>query len=191
MRNLIRYLFYRVFKTNIYSGGISLDTKLGKGVYISKNVEINYNSSVGNFSFIGKNTIISKTIIGNYCSIAPNCSIGLGEHNYNRLSTSSKLIPEEITSLLLKDCIIGNDVWIGVGVIILRGVKIGDGAVIGAGTIVTKDVEDYAIVVGSPGKSIKKRFNEKKIKQLKKSQWWMFDPDNAKGLLKKIEDEHI
>jgi acetyltransferase-like isoleucine patch superfamily enzyme len=39
-----------------------------------------------------------------------------------------------------KDCIIGNDVWIGVDSIIRRGVTVGNGAVIGANSVVTKDV---------------------------------------------------
>lgn len=53
--------------------------------------------------------------------------------------------------------IIGEDVWIGAGSIILPGVKIGDGAVIGAGSVVTKDVQPYAIVAGNPAKLIRYR----------------------------------
>ena len=52
---------------------------------------------------------------------------------------------------------IGNDVWIGANVIILPGVTINDHSVIAAGSIVTKDVEAYSIVGGSPAKLIKKR----------------------------------
>lgn len=50
---------------------------------------------------------------------------------------------------------IGNDCWIGAGVIILNGITIGDGAVVGAGAVVTKDVEPYTIVVGNPAHKIK------------------------------------
>ncbi len=42
--------------------------------------------------------------------------------------------------------IIGNNVWIGTGAIILSGVNIGDGAIIAAGAVVTKDVQLYTIV---------------------------------------------
>lgn len=67
---------------------------------------------------------------------------------------------------------IGNDVWIGYGAVILRGVSIGDGAIVGAGAVVTKDVDPYTIVGGVPAKTIRKRFNEKIIRQLLKIKWW-------------------
>ena len=56
-----------------------------------------------------------------------------------------------------KTVIIGDDVWIGARVIILKGVYVGKGAVIAAGAILTKDVPEYAIVGGVPAKVIKYR----------------------------------
>jgi acetyltransferase-like isoleucine patch superfamily enzyme len=50
---------------------------------------------------------------------------------------------------------IGNDVWIGAGVIILSGVTVGECSIIGAGAVVTKDVEPYTVVAGVPAKKIK------------------------------------
>ncbi len=52
---------------------------------------------------------------------------------------------------------IGNNVWIGASVTILKGVSIGDGAVIGAGSVVVKDVPQNAIVAGNPAKLLKYR----------------------------------
>lgn len=52
---------------------------------------------------------------------------------------------------------IGNDVWIGANVIVLKGVKIGDGAVVGAGSVVTKDIPNAAIAVGNPARVVKYR----------------------------------
>ena len=46
--------------------------------------------------------------------------------------------------------IIGNNVWIGGGAIILPGVTIGNNVVIGAGSVVTKNIPDNVIAVGSP-----------------------------------------
>ncbi|MFM6647643.1 MAG: DapH/DapD/GlmU-related protein [Microcystis panniformis] len=53
--------------------------------------------------------------------------------------------------------VIEDDVWIGCGCKILDGINIGKSSVIGAGSVLTKDVEPYSVVVGVPGKVIKKR----------------------------------
>lgn len=52
---------------------------------------------------------------------------------------------------------IGNNVWVGSRVIILKGVSIGDGSVIGMGSIVTKDVPKDVVSAGSPNKTIKEK----------------------------------
>ena len=70
------------------------------------------------------------------------------------------------------DIVIGNDVWIGYEAVILSGVTIGDGAIIGTRAVVTKDVPPYTIVGGVPAKPIRKRFDEKVIKELLKIKWW-------------------
>lgn len=77
---------------------------------------------------------------------------------------------------------IGNDVWIGCNVTIVRGVKIGDGAIIAAGSVVTKDVQPYTIVGGVPAKFIKHRFDVKSIARLMDLQWWDYGPDIMKGI---------
>nr|WP_277949180.1 CatB-related O-acetyltransferase [Aeromonas dhakensis] len=82
---------------------------------------------------------------------------------------------------------IGNDVWIGANAIILPGVTIGDGAVVGAGAVVTRDVPDYAIVVGVPAKVIRQRFNKEQISILKRICWWDWDDEQIQeraGLIK-------
>jgi len=75
---------------------------------------------------------------------------------------------------------IGNDVWIGSGAIILPSVNIGNGAIIGAGAVVTKDVPDYAIVVGVPAKVLRYRFSNEQIALLNKIQWWDWDDETIK-----------
>ena len=81
---------------------------------------------------------------------------------------------------------IGNDVWLGHNAIILSSVRsIGDGAVIGAGAVVTKDVPDFAVVVGNPGKVIKYRFSEQTSRKLKQERWWDKDIEDLQA---KLED---
>ena len=72
---------------------------------------------------------------------------------------------------------IGHDVWIGANVIILPGVHIGNGAILAAGAVVTKNVEDYAIVGGVPAKLIRYRFTKEKVIKLQGLQWWNWEID--------------
>ena len=55
--------------------------------------------------------------------------------------------------------VIGNDVWVGYGAVILSGLSIGHGAVIGAGAVVVSDVPDLAIVGGNPARVLGYRFS--------------------------------
>jgi|WetSurMetagenome_2_1015567.scaffolds.fasta_scaffold487059_2 acetyltransferase-like isoleucine patch superfamily enzyme len=56
---------------------------------------------------------------------------------------------------IAKPIVIGNDVWIGMRALILKGVTIGDGAIIAAGSVVTRDVPAHCIVAGVPAKVIR------------------------------------
>lgn len=67
---------------------------------------------------------------------------------------------------------IGNDVWLGHNVIITNGADIGNGVIAGAGAVITKDVPDYAVVVGVPAKIIKYRYTPDEIVALNKIAWW-------------------
>lgn len=64
------------------------------------------------------------------------------------------------------DTHIGDGAWLGMRAMIMPGVSIGEGAVIAANSVVTKDVEPYAVVGGSPAKLVKYRFEPAIIKEL-------------------------
>lgn len=61
---------------------------------------------------------------------------------------------------------IADGVWIGMRAMIMPGVKVGEGAIIAANSVVTKDVEPYSMVAGTPAKHVKCRFSEKNIDEL-------------------------
>ena len=162
-----------------------------------------HHSVIGAFSYMVSGSVYN-TNIGRYCSIASGVNIGQGNHPYKWLSTSpfqyeqsfrfktgpkykyhdmyqKYKVPENnrrkaLDSIRKPKTIIGNDVWIGTNAIVLPGVRIGNGAIIGAGCIVTKDVPDYAIIAGNPGKVIKYRFNHNIINRLIKLKWWNYSP---------------
>lgn len=72
----------------------------------------------------------------------------------------------------LPDTVVGNDVWIGHGALILPGVTLGDGAIIGAGAVVTADVAPYSIVAGNPARLIRMRFPPETVAELLRLCWW-------------------
>ena len=72
----------------------------------------------------------------------------------------------------VKKITIGNDVWLGQNVLIANYSNIGNGVIAGAGAVITKDVPDYAVVVGVPAKIIRYRYTKEQIEELNKIQWW-------------------
>jgi acetyltransferase-like isoleucine patch superfamily enzyme len=120
--------------------------------------------------------------IGAFCSIAQEFRIVLGKasgsHNYEHMSTYpfpaflTPSSPKNARSNQTMSVIIGNDVWIGLGVSIMNNVIIGDGAVIGAYSVVRENIPPYAIAVGNPAKVVKYRFDEKYINLLLDLKWW-------------------
>ncbi|MEZ8968469.1 CatB-related O-acetyltransferase [Vibrio breoganii] len=166
------------------------------------------NSSIGICSYIGPNSKLINVDIGAYTSIGPNVEIIYGTHPVHMVSSHPVFYSnrKQCGTSFLSDSIysefnqinsvgdknisasIGHDVWIGAGVKIIEGIKIGNGAVVLAGAVVTKNVDDYAIVGGIPAKLIKYRFNLNTINSLKKIKWWDMDIDFLRENVKYFND---
>lgn len=113
------------------------------------------NLKIGEDSIIGRGVFLDgrdKLSIGSHVDIASEVAIYNSEHDINSEDFKATTSPVEV----------GDFCFIGPRAIILPGVKIGKGAVVGAGAVVTKDVEDFAIVGGVPAQVI----GERKLKDL-------------------------
>lgn len=136
-------------------------------------------TKVGKYCYVSAFCGLNKVQMGNYCSIGPSVLIGNMEHDVNDYSTSPRLSncgrDDEV--------VLGNDVWIGAQSFVRIGVKIGDGAVVGAQSFVNKDVPPYAIVVGTPAKILRYRFDEETIRKIQETKYWDKKPEEAKRLL--------
>lgn len=142
----------------------------------------NFGWEIGNHTY-GNPTVLEKDrgklYIGKFCSIAKSTII-LGSHEGNNVSTypfdALKAwwpgADEHTACHTGGDVIIGSDVWIGEGAIILPKSNIGHGAIIGAGTVIRGFVPPYSISIGNPAIIIKYRFEESLIKRLISASWW-------------------
>jgi acetyltransferase-like isoleucine patch superfamily enzyme len=110
---------------------------------------------IGDRCFIGRrNFFTTGTLIqiGNYCLTGPDCHFLGSDHIY-----TSPFRPYCNTGTTDGGNIsLGANCWLGSGVVVLKGVTIGYGSIIGAAAVVNKDVPPFSIVVGNPGRVIKR-----------------------------------
>ena len=131
------------------------------------------------FPNLGKNSIINTPItavhpdkvkIGENVTIMNNVlfmgagGIEIGDNSL--LAAYVKVIsndhdPYDLPTITCLPVKIGNNVWIGAGAMILKGVSIGNHAIVGGASVVNKDVPDFAVVVGNPAKIVKYLDKEK------------------------------
>ena len=157
MPSSAKRLFGRVFKGYRRMCAKLILHKCGKNVNIEKGAVFSSSVELGDNSGLGLNAFLQgKVIIGRDVMMGPNVSI------YTRNHASARLdIPMNQQGMTpMRPVVIGDDVWIGAGVIILPGAKIGKGCILGAGCVVRGEFPDYAVLVGNPAKVIKFR-NEK------------------------------
>jgi acetyltransferase-like isoleucine patch superfamily enzyme len=152
---------------------------------------------MGAFSY-SNSQLLPNTQVGRYCSLGYKIEFIQETHPTDWVSSSALFYGTEahqgVMEYLFSDrrieafqkdryqrhvgqVIIGHDVWIGQSAIFTSGVTVGNGAVVAAGAIVTKDVEPYTIVGGSPARPIRRRFSDQICERLEATAWWRFGPD--------------
>jgi len=124
------------------------------------------NIEIGNDVFIGPGAkfLADRSVIriGNKVLFGPNVTIIGGDHNASVIGEFMHDVkikrPEDDADVTVED-----DVWVGGGATILKGVRLGRGCIVAAGSIVTREVSPYSIVAGVPAKVVRPRFNTDEV----------------------------
>ncbi len=133
--------FYRISRW-LYIHHVPLLPKLiTLFIFLIYNSKIPYQATIGNgtkFGYGGMGVVLhSKSIIGSYCTVCQQVTLGGGNRHYPGVP------------------VIGNNVYIAKGSIVIGGITIGNNVTIGANAVVTKPIPDNAIVAGVPAKIIR------------------------------------
>ena len=149
------------------SSCIDEDVQIGKGSKIWHFSHLQSGARIGKGCILGQNINVgSNVVIGNYCKIQNNVSIyeGVELEDYvfcgpSMVFTNIRLPRSEFPqkgSEYYEKTLVKKFASIGANTTIVCGITIGRYALIGSGTVVTKDVPDYTLVIGNPGKVIGK-----------------------------------
>lgn len=132
IRKKISKLLKGTFKKIIHPRAVlSSSSKIGKGTVVMAGAVINTDAVIGQHCIVNTCAVIEHDCkIEDYVHISPNAA-------------------------LAGNVKVGEGTHVGIGAVVIQSVTIGKWATIGAGTTVIKDVPDYAVVVGAPGKIIK------------------------------------
>lgn len=133
--------------------------RTGEGTGIAPNVSlrngerirIGCGSHIGERCFLWAGDATGRIEIGDHVSLAPGVFITASDYQF------VAGLPFAEQPKCERDVRIGDDVWLGAGVVVTAGVTIGDGCIVGAGAVVTKDLAAGSIAVGVPARVIRKR----------------------------------
>ncbi|MFI8787871.1 sugar O-acetyltransferase [Streptomyces sp. NPDC055105] len=126
---------------------------VGEGVEVRPPLYVDYGSNItiGARTFVNYHLTaldVARITIGEDCQIGPNVQLLTPTHPVEPQPRRDKL--EAALPIA-----IGDNVWLGGGVIVCPGVSIGDNSVIGAGAVVTKDIPANVVAVGNPARPVR------------------------------------
>lgn len=143
---LCRYMFKKCGKNINVERGASFGYD---GAFVGYDIEIGSNSGIG---INARLESTGRIVIGENVMMGPDVAILTRNHQHDDITK-----PMGTQGYTPDPVIIEDDVWIGMRVIILPGVRIGRSSIIGAGAVVTKDVPAYSIFAGNPARVVKMR----------------------------------
>ena len=118
-------------------------------------------------------SIGAKTVLGQECTISAYQHVSIGRECV--IADRVMLIdfdhgvveverPIRLQGIYKRDVRVGNNVWIGYGACVLRGVTIGDNAIVGTNAVVTRDVPANAVVAGVPARVMRMRDEPRQLR---------------------------
>lgn len=142
---------------------------------------------VGAFCSFGPGTAVTENHAVDYITIHPMIycdkkknSVKNNYEDYEKASWYFTGVHPRGIARNLKKIHVGNDVWLGRNVLITNSANIGNGVIAGAGAVITKDVPDYAVVVGVPARIIRFRYTPEEIDALNKIAWWEWSDEEIR-----------
>ena len=170
------------------------DSRFGAYVEIGKGSRVN-NSYFGDYSYCDRYADIANAQIGKFANIAAFARIGATDHPLHTAACHHFLYrsddywddtgrdEEFFAHRRSRTAHIGHDTWIGAGAMIKPDVTLGYGAVVAAGAVVTKDVEPYSIVAGTPAKVLRLRQPTEIAERLIALSWWDWSHEDIRQAL--------
>lgn len=158
-------------------------SSFGAYIEIGKGSRVN-NSYFGDYSYCDRYADIANAQIGKFANIAAFARIGATDHPLHTAACHHFLYRSDdywdnagrdedfFAHRRSRTAHIGHDTWIGAGAMIKPEVALGDGAVVAAGAVVTKDVDPYTIVAGTPAKVLRVRQPPEIAERLIALAWW-------------------
>lgn len=135
-KKIVENKSFSYFKAIAPTSTVSQFAEIGEGSMVMPQVVVNAGTKVGKHCILNSGSVVEHDcVLDNYVHISPNASVA-----------------GHVT--------IGEGTQVGMGASVIQCLKIGKWVTIGAGAVIIKDVPDYAVVVGNPGRIIK--FNEPK-----------------------------
>ena len=130
--------------------------QLGAGTVLAPNVSLRNAARIriGAGGHIGERCSLwagdhtGRITLGDHVSLAPEVFITASDYQFQRGRPFREQPRRE------RDVRVGNDVWLGVRVVVTAGVTIGDGCIVGAGAVVTKDLPANSVAVGVPARVV-------------------------------------
>lgn len=123
--------------------------------YVHPSAQVAQDLKLGDYAFVGPRCELDPGVeIGRYTMLAPHVVIVGDDHIWDVPGCPIQFTGRPPQSMTF----IADDVWVGHGALIRRGVRIGRGAVVAARAVVTRDVPDFAVVAGIPARQTAERF---------------------------------